>query len=162
MASEENKILQGILKPLLKEAGYKKKGATWHHSSEHFIRVLNIQGSQWSSSFYLNLGIYIRGLGEDLTPTEYKCHVRERLDGIASNRIEASDLLDFTKSIEASDREEKIKVLISTYALPWLEGKSTIDGLSSYLTKEKKHGLPVSKDVWQYLDIDQPGANQSR
>ena len=159
MASEENKTLQGILKPLLKEAGYKKKGATWHHLGEHFIRVLNIQGSQWSTSFYLNLGIYIRGLGDDLKPTEYQCHVRERMDGIVPSKIEASDLLDFT--IEVPEREEKLRVVILIYVLPWLEEKSSTDGLRSYLTKEKKHGLPVRKDVWQYLDINQPDANQS-
>lgn len=155
MASEENKILQGFLKPILKEAGYKKKGATWHYQDEEFIRVLNIQGSQWSTSFYLNLGIYIRALGGESTPAENKCHIRQRIDGIAPDRAEAFRLLDFNEFVEPIEREKGIKKIVIDYGLKWLEEKSSIEGLKQYLTHEKKHGLPISKEVWPFLGINQ-------
>jgi len=155
MASEENKILQGFLKPVLKDAGYKKKGATWHCQDEEFVRVLNIQGSQWSTSFYLNLGIYIRALGDESTPTEYKCHIRQRIDGIVPDRAEAFRLLDFNEAIDPIEREKGIKEIVSDYGLKWLKEKSSIEGLKQYLTHEKKHGLPISKKVWPFLGINQ-------
>ena len=69
------------LAPLLKAHGFKKSHATWRRSQEESIAVLNIQKSSWSSGeFFVNLGVYFCVFGELTAPTEYKCHVRRRLD----------------------------------------------------------------------------------
>jgi len=64
MASEEKKHLESILKPVLKAEGFRKKGGTWWRSLGEFIQVINIQGSQFSKRFYINLGVYIKDIGE--------------------------------------------------------------------------------------------------
>ena len=75
MASEEKKNLEAILKPVLKVHGFRKKGGTWWRHTDDFIQVVNIHGSQWSKRFYLNLGVYIREIGDKEFPAEYDCHV---------------------------------------------------------------------------------------
>ena len=67
MASDEKKDLEGILKHLLKDLRFRKKGGTWWREVDGYIQVVNIQGSQFSKSFYLNLGVYIKALGKKLS-----------------------------------------------------------------------------------------------
>ena len=72
---EQIKALAQTLKPL----GFKKRNATWHRETADTIQTVNVQGSQWGSEYYLNVGTYIRALGEELTPPEYRCHIRSRI-----------------------------------------------------------------------------------
>ena len=67
--------------PLLKLRGFKKSNATWRKDQGESIAVFNVQKSQWGGGvYYLNLGTYFRALGNEVSPTENKCHVRVRLD----------------------------------------------------------------------------------
>jgi hypothetical protein len=69
------------LKIKLKTLGFKKTRTTWHKSIDTLIMVFNIQGSQWSTEdYYINLGIYIKSLGNETAPPEYRCHIRTRID----------------------------------------------------------------------------------
>jgi hypothetical protein len=39
-----------------------------------------VQISRWGDrSYYVNIGVYFKALGEELAPVEYRCHVRQRL-----------------------------------------------------------------------------------
>lgn len=84
--SKEDQIRS--LAPLLKTAGFKKKAGTWHRATSDGVHVVNIQGSQWGDDFYLNVGFYLSGLGQESTPPFYRCHVQSRLvppDGEAAD-----------------------------------------------------------------------------
>jgi len=161
MPSEENKALQSVLAPLMKAHGYRKSGATWHGVSSAFIRVLNIQGSQFGKYFFINLGIFIRALGENPKPKEYDCHVRQRLSGLVSDGGDVFAVLDFQNDMPWGEREQALRNLVQDHALPWLEKKSDIEEIRNYLTREKLHGLPVGKEVYDYLGIDRGEAEQS-
>lgn len=69
-----------ILKPLLKDNGFKKSATTWHKITDDIIFVLNLQGSQWGPEYYINLGVYLKALGSELKPKEYSCHIRRRIE----------------------------------------------------------------------------------
>ena len=75
--SKEDQIKS--LVPLLKAAGFKKQTGTWHRTMNDGIHVVNVQGSQWSEDYYLNVGFYIRALGQETTPPSYRCHVQSRV-----------------------------------------------------------------------------------
>ena len=69
------------LKPLLKREGFKKSKTTWRKTTVDLISILNIQGSQWSEEdYYINVAIYIKALGEEVNPPEYRCHIRSRIE----------------------------------------------------------------------------------
>lgn len=73
--------LTDCLKPLLKKQGFKKSKTTWRKTTVDLIYVLNIQGSQWSEEdYYINVAIYIKALGEEVNPPEYRCHIRSRIE----------------------------------------------------------------------------------
>ena len=71
MASDEKKHLESIFKPVLKGYGFRKKGGTWWKQLDEFTQVVNIQGSQFSKRFYLNLGVYIKSFAKNEWPAEY-------------------------------------------------------------------------------------------
>ena len=76
MTKEE---LTKTIAPMLKSEEFKKSKFTWRRNVSDGIQVFNIQGSQFSSAFYLNVGFYISDLGDKKTPSENKCHIRQRL-----------------------------------------------------------------------------------
>jgi hypothetical protein len=67
------------LATLLKPLGFKKRGATWHRGTPDAIWTINVQGSQWGGEYYLNVGTYLRALGDEVAPPEFRCHVRARI-----------------------------------------------------------------------------------
>ena len=127
MQTEPKKHLESILKPYLKECGFKKRGSTWRRSEKGFIQVINIQGSQWSKRFYVNLGIYISGLTNKELPVEADCHIRTRLEEICGPDSGIIDLLNYEDySIEEQPRQNIISFLNQS-GVPWLEKCSNFE-----------------------------------
>ena len=124
MASQEKKHLESVLKPVLKKAGFRKKGGTWWKHKQDFTQVINIQGSQFSKRFYLNLGVYLQALGKKEWPAEYDCHVR--VSTIAESEL-VHRLLNYEEQLEDEQRKE-IGGLIMSAGIPWLEQCSSYEG----------------------------------
>src|SRR5688572_9425442 len=72
---DQVRALAALLKPL----GFRKRRATWHRATPDTIQTINVQGSQWGPEYYLNVGTYLRALGEETTPPEFRCHIRSRI-----------------------------------------------------------------------------------
>jgi len=153
MASEEQKQLALAIKPLMKDAGFKKSAFNWHRRADNVVQVLNFQGSQWSKSVYVNLGVYFLDIGSKENPPEYDCHIRERLSGIAPDLARCNELFDLENDIENDQRYKEVLLLIQEVAIPWLVRCSTKEGAKYYLEHEKKHGLPVPTVAKQYLGM---------
>jgi hypothetical protein len=69
------------LKTDMKSRGFRKSRTTWRKDLGDIIAVFNVQTSQWGTAdYYINLGVYLRCLGEHSAPPEYKCHVRTRIE----------------------------------------------------------------------------------
>ena len=126
MASEEKKHLESILKPVLKEAGFRKKSGTWWKHTQGFTQVINIQGSQFSNRFFLNLGVYLHALGEQEWPAEYDCHIRARLSNIAEHE-QVNMLLNYDECLSEGERV-KIRKFVMAIGIPWLEQCSSYEG----------------------------------
>ncbi len=101
------------LAPHLKRLGFKKKGRTWHRTSEDVVEVFNIQGSSWSKDdYYLNLGIYLKALGKETLPPEYNCHIRERIP--SDLRFDVPEIIGYlTEWLEQRNTFQKLKQLKS-------------------------------------------------
>jgi hypothetical protein len=66
--------------PLLKEQGFKKQRLNWRKDLGASIGVLNVQISPWGDrSYNVNVGVYLKALGEESSPPHNRCHVQERL-----------------------------------------------------------------------------------
>lgn len=78
VATDKEEQIRAFAK-LLKPLGFKKLRANWHRATLDTIQTINIQGSQWGPEYYINVGTYLRALGNETTPPEYRCHVRARV-----------------------------------------------------------------------------------
>ena len=62
------------------------------------IQLINLQRSHWSSVVYVNIGLYIRSIGDIIDPKEYDCHIRYRLSSISDRwlamRVELTSHVD--------------------------------------------------------------------
>lgn len=145
--------MEMALKPFMKQLGFKKAGPTWHRSMGIGVQVLNIQGSQWSKSFYLNLGVYFHALGCEERPREYQCHIRQRLCQLVDDLPGCNDTLSFDIEMEPEARVTELRHMVSVFAIPWLEQHSDFDGARTYLSDENRVGFPVQKETWEYLGI---------
>lgn len=110
------------------ESGMSKHGGSWYRPSDSVIAVLNLQKSQYSLSYYVNLAFWLRALGDTQFPPENKCHVRMRMDQIIPDRSrEISSLLDLTNEIP--DRERKLHDAFREVLKPLLDHGSALEGL---------------------------------
>lgn len=102
------------LAPDMKSRGFRKSGATWHRDQGRIIQVLNIQKSQWSDRFYINVGVYLKDLGTEARPTEYRCHVRCRAEQlVASSELpELHLLLNFAESVPSVERYARLRAFV--------------------------------------------------
>jgi len=116
--AKRKEIYKGLVSNLhevLKQAGFKKKASTWRRELDNVIQVVNLQRSQYSFSYFLNLGVFIKKLDEtNLAPQEYECHYRKRIESIAAKdrtsqeeRVKLRQLFDFEDT--SVKPEEKIK-----------------------------------------------------
>jgi hypothetical protein len=146
MTSPENKQLQRWIAPKLKVVGFRKTGATWRRTTEESVVLLNIQGSQWSRSFYINLGAYYRVLGDLDRPSEYQCHVRARLSQLVPDQRRLADLLDFERPMPDDERSTELIDVVVAVAIPWLESVATVSGGRACLQADPRrlHQSPVA------------------
>ena len=69
-----------IAKVILKQNGFKKSNLTWRKENQKSIFVFNVQKSSWGGDrFYANIGVYFKSLGNEINPTENRCHVQTRI-----------------------------------------------------------------------------------
>lgn len=66
----------------LSNAGFSRKGSSWFLDGPDAILVLNLQKSDFDEKFYINLGIWLKALGEAEYPRENACHVQVRLTSV--------------------------------------------------------------------------------
>lgn len=103
--------------PLLRQHGFKKSSSTWRREQGETIAVFNVQKSQWGGgTYYINIGTYFHALGDDLSPTENKCHVQLRLEV-----------------------EDPSKVVAA--ALEWFQARATLKSAASLAESDSKKGL---------------------
>lgn len=75
--SQPRILVEAIGKPL-KAAGFKKKANTWFLNNDETIAVLNLQRSSYGPQYYINVGLWLKPLGEVDIPKEHHCHIRCR------------------------------------------------------------------------------------
>ena len=85
-----NAVIAHRLAPCLKEAGFRRKGRTFHRVADERTDVVNVQGSKWNAGrtgeFTINVGVYYPQIAElydeyrpDGLPEEYHCTLRSRI-----------------------------------------------------------------------------------
>jgi len=145
--------VKAILKRTLHEAGFVGNASTWHKSLSETILVVDLQKSQYGPQYYLNLGIWLKQLGETQNPKEHQCHIRLRATSLPSEGAKllerALDLEDM--SMSAEQREKVIVEYMQSEVLPFMEMAATVEGSGTALGSGKLSRAMVHKQVRELL-----------
>ncbi|HYE68676.1 MAG TPA: DUF4304 domain-containing protein [Anaerovoracaceae bacterium] len=160
----ESKRQIGIaLAPIMKANGYHKRGLTWHKQQPDTILVFHGEKSRWGADQYsFECGIYLRSLGDDLTPLYYRCHIRANLENLVPDKYECRQICDFEYgSFTVPERLDRIAEYVSTVALPWLDSYATLPSLRQ-LAQDYQKVYPrviIWIDVLSFLQNVATGTN---
>jgi Domain of unknown function (DUF4304) len=105
----EKKELASILNEVLAPIGFKKKGDYWVINGDEITKMINLQKSQFSNSFYINYGYILKSVPLN----GLMMHVFKgfgSIDKTEQQRMTA--LLDLGNNISNEDRAKELKKLL--------------------------------------------------
>jgi hypothetical protein len=138
--------IRALFDKTLRERGFKKAAGSWYSDRPETVLVTNLQKSQYGYSFYINLGIWLKAIGESATPKEHHCHVRIRLESIAGEGL--SKALDMENSAVVEEGRKMIIVTgIVDVAIPWLDACNSLDGIRRMLQDGRLSGAMVHREI---------------
>jgi hypothetical protein len=128
---------------------------TWYRTNEDTHTLVDLQKSQWGGQYYVNLGVYIRSLGENPFPQEFQCHIRGRLtaiSGLDSQEIERA--LDLERSDFSPERRQAVVRPALETAVAFLDARSAIPQLRDLHARGQLDagGISVTKTARDFLE----------
>jgi hypothetical protein len=139
-------MILGVLTPVLRNAGFVKKGLIWRRKRGDFTDVLSVQRSQWGPVCYINLGLSINALSETPLPLPHRCHVEGRL---SEHNIQTA--LDGDSGMSEDERLDRIDRGLREEALPWFDAASSIDALRTIAASGQFRAL-LTGEAQKFLD----------
>jgi hypothetical protein len=121
--------LEAAVAGALRSNVFKKKSRTWWRTTDDVIQVVNLQKSAYGERLYVNLGLYIRSLGSEQNPPEYRCHIRVRLERLVPEPLYSS-VASATSDTEPSDG---LLEALLVHGVQWLERLASPAGRRTFL-----------------------------
>lgn len=94
MKEKFNQLITAVVKPLLKENGFTKKGMNFYKRSDDLVFLLNFQNSHGNTAeqtkFYINCAVHstyidkVIGRSELVEPKEYECYFKDRISSLVN------------------------------------------------------------------------------
>jgi len=131
------KLLDELFTPI----GFKRKGNNWVLNGHELSKLINLQKSNYSNSFYINYGYIIKGL--ELTTTLHVSHRLASTDKEEQKWI--TDLLDLENDIATEQRLAELKMFITNKIMARMQIMDTKADLLNYLKKRPHlHNIPLN------------------
>lgn len=145
----KNKELADTLSELLIPIGFKKKGNFWVINGDILTKMVNIQKSQFSNSFYINYGYIIKSIPlEDLI-----MHVFNGFGSIDVNEnTRIKELLNLENIIPNEDRKRELKQFILDKLVSKIQAINTEGDLLNEL-KRRPHLNDIPLTVKKYFNL---------
>ena len=155
----DGKEFEKLLTSLLRPIGFRRERRNWRNDLPEVIQVVNLQRSQWSNSFYLNIGVFAKAIPNEpwcvrnpAKPSIVDCHFRIRLEDlfsgppvpptkISAEQIRLHELLNLEdRRIGPATREAELRSMIEQRMLPFLELCRTEAGILSSIQRKVVSG----------------------
>jgi hypothetical protein len=145
----EKKELASILSEILVPIGFKKKSNYWVINGDVITKMINLQKSNYSNSFYINYGYILNSipLGNLMV------HVYNRvtsLDVEERNRI--TFLLDLESNISDEERTKALKEMLQSKLIAKVQTVNTEEDLLAEL-KKRPHLNDITLAVKQHFNL---------
>lgn len=125
---------------------FRKKADTWYYDCPETLLVANLQKSQYGDSYFINLGVWLKSLGESSAPKENHCHIRIRLESIMGKSIEQALNMEYV-GLDEVERNQIIEAAIESAAIPFLMSCNTIDKIKCQLDNGHLSKAMVNKRI---------------
>lgn len=162
ISDELTKKVITVFGDALREHSPKKKGNSWYIRSPETVSVVNLQKSQWSKQFYVNIGIFCSPIEENLP--EFKADIRFRIENFLPerHRTSAVELFDLENSLGENERLSMIHKLVTDLIDPALEDFKNLQTLRKMYQEGAFGSAPTSPNGRRILvgESDMRGQNQ--
>ena len=129
-SSMDKEQFKSIVHPIMKANGFRRRGNSWYKTIGECIVLLNLQHSNWSSLYYINLACFLRKTDPlMLFPQEYKCPIRWRIPNNGKHGESYHDITDLENNMNDRDREEGIENILNDYCIPALNKVGVMYGV---------------------------------
>ena len=134
------------LRPLLKQAGFRKGGTHFSKVDQESLEIINVQSSQWnntsSGKFTLNVGVHFGTVARMLhgtdpmpaIPKEHYCLIRRRVGMLLPGGKDHWWVV--TTDTDAESVAAELSSAWRDYISPWLEKFKTTAGAAHELEKD--------------------------
>jgi hypothetical protein len=117
----DKNIFKKCIATVLKTSGFSKKGRqSWYLHGKDSVIVFNLQKSNWDEMYYMNIGIWLKVLGEAAFPLHNHCHLQYRVESLFPKQRET---IITSCSLEESSIEhlESLSIFIENQLIPFLQ-----------------------------------------
>lgn len=143
----EKKEFKKILRSILKEHGFNYINKAYYLTNDELIIVIDTQKSNFENSYYLNYGILIKALNQNLDyPKDYLCDIIGRFIFRKDNKVIGGFNLDDGKE---EDLRQSISETVENILLPVYE-----DGLTEYYKIFPESFPTANLKAKKYLGIE--------
>jgi Domain of unknown function (DUF4304) len=151
-------IVQQTFDEFAKSVGGIKESGSWYVSSQESIAVLNLQKSQYATSYYVNVSFWLRAVGTDDAPKPSRCQIQTRLGQIAPVELgnHLTDLLDLQSPIDEELRRNNLLRFLREYLVPAMNLGATLDGLRSPEGQHLLKNCLVDRDAQRLVALTHP------
>jgi len=147
-------VIQDALSDVLTQSGFRQRGDAWYRDVPVGMLVVELQKSEWGEQYYVNLGVYVRKLGQARRPKPFQCHLNTRAEVIDLSQQERwKELLDLETEVAPGRRQQDLKTLITSEMIPFLDSLSTEDGLRSAYSRGELSHAAVTLALKQHLGV---------
>jgi hypothetical protein len=141
MNSKEFKVKFG---EIAKANDFRKAFGGWYKETPECIAILELQKSNFSDSYYINIKIFIQGaFGRIYTPN--KVLIKSSM-GHITNQIRDKDILNFGELMDDEKRLENLVNLFSDLIVPFTNKTLSKSGIREFVEKGIITLLPAIKE----------------
>jgi len=146
----EKKNIVKLLDELFLPIGFKRKGNNWVNNGEQVSKVVNLQKSNYSDSYYINYGFILNRLPMG----NLKMHIENRLAGRnKEHEFRLFELLDMESEIIDEIRLNELKNMISEQIVAQFQLVNSDADIFSYL-KRRPHLYDIPLRIKEYFGIE--------
>lgn len=121
----DNKEFKKMFGEVAKNNGFERAFEGWFMQSDEVIHILELQKSNFSNSYYLNIKIYIQGaLGNNYIISK-ELVKKDTGDIFLRPPDTYSRLFDLEFPLENEDRKNKLQDLFNQYIVPFIRNTKT-------------------------------------
>lgn len=151
-----NKIFLQEITKNLQELGFQNKKHSWYKHTNDLIKVIDLQKSEYSELYYVNIGLYVKELGCDhdnaadckKNPQESHCHFRLRAEAFFAD----AEIQELNRAIGQRD-VNRIMYFIGILSKNVFEGVETINDVRDKIVSDVKYINRSNRRLKEFLGI---------